>query len=861
MEKSLFRLSLYITVLALFPILLFSQQLFYENGSPSHPNVLGFGSSTRSIIELAGDWDYSLDGGTTWRKIKVPSAASYEGKIIYRRKFLVDSNTVGNSGFTFVAYGINYQADVFINETFIGKHEGGYTSFTLSIPENLIQVGAENIIRVVVDNSLNYKTTFPTHPQVSGWKNYNGIVRDIFIVAAPKAFINNVNVTIESIEPKAVTLHVESIISAKDLQTSTLAGKQFQLSAQAADAATGTAIGKPVITSIIVQQNQDVTVDLSLVIPNAKLWSPESPELYSVTVQLQTIDGKQISLLDETSATTGIRTITKDKSNLLFNAAPITLRGVVWIEDSENHGSSLTYEEMERDVALIKNLGANAVRIGFHPPHPFFLQLCDRYGLLVLEEIPNYEIPAQILENENYRSVVEAYLKEMIGRDAHHPSIIAWGFGDGFGVKGDADNSIIAQLQRTAKSLDDRLTYFISHSETNGISKIVDIAAIEYNNSDARVLKDQLISWKENHRNQPILVGGYHRAAEKGNRNGYSDPMSQEAQARGLLQQYATIRDLDLSGSFIYSFNDFRSDRPVMSVKLQTPDVHANGIVELDREKKVAYGIIRAAYLNEKISALPIGTFVVPSPYAYVVIGLVLLMVAAWLINGNRRYRESTRRAIFNSYNFFADIRDQFTLPLFHTVITSLIIATTFSVVLSSILFHFRTSMVLDYIFSYVFPDNFKLVIIQMAWNPLLSVGYLTVATMVWFLVLTFLIQFFSLVARIKIRLFHSYSIAVWTALPWAFFIPVAMILYRLIESDPYVPWILSLVAVMCVWIYIRTLKGISVIYHVYTPKMYLIGAVLVLFAAGGLFAYGDYALSLTAYTDFFFSTIVPFVH
>jgi len=823
---------------------------------------LGYGSPTRSIIDLAGVWDYSLDDGITWQKVKIPSAANYEGKIVYRRKFSVSENAVSNNTFKFVSYGINYQAEVYVNETFVGKHEGGYTSFELAIPENIVQVGAENVIRVVVNNTLNYKSTFPTRPQVSGWKNYNGITRDIFFVATPKVWIDKVNVAVESIEPKAVKLLVQPTISSLDQEAITsFAGKQFQLSVEITEAATGVVVGKAVTVSVAPQANRDVTEQISLQIPNAKLWSPEAPELYTAKVQLQSVEGKQISLVDETGITTGIRTITKDKSSLLFNAAPVTLQGVVWVEDSEKHGSAMTYEEMERDVALIKNLGANAVRIAFHPPHPFFIQLCNRYGLLVLQEIPNYEIPSRILDNDNYRTLAENYLKEMIQRDKHNPSIIAWGLGDGFGVDGNIEHHIIMHLHRTAKSLDDRLTYFVSRGENNGLSKVVDIAALGFTGGDTKTLRTRLASWKETHHHQPIIVGGYVQVAEKGNRSGYSDPMSQEAQARGLLQRYNALKDMNLSGSFIFSFNDFRSDRPIMSVKPIVPDVHTNGIVELNREKKVAYNIVRSVYHNEKISALPIGTYVPPSPYVYVLIGLGLLIVAAWLINSNRRYRESTRRAIFNSYNFFADIRDQFTLPLFHTTFTAVIISITFSVVASSVLHHFRSSAMLDYALSHLFNDNFKRIIIQMAWNPILCVGYLAALLMLWFILFTFLIQVFSIFARVKIRLFHSYSIAVWTALPWVFFIPVGMILYRVMESDPYVPWVLGLTMFMFVWVYLRTLKGISVIYQVYTPKMYFIGWVFVLVVLGGLYAYFDYAFSLTAYAEFFVSTILPFAY
>jgi len=862
LNKLLFRSSIYLFVSVLVATTLFSQQLFLENGTPSHPNVLSYTSSSRSIIDLSGEWNYSLDNGVSWKQVKIPAAANYEGKIIYRKNFSVDELSIQNNAFTIVCYGINYQAEVYINETFVGRHEGGYTSFELSVPDNIIQIGSENVIRVVVDNVLNHRSTFPLRPQVSGWKNYNGITRDIFIVAAPKLRIEKVNVVVLAIEPKSTKLLVTATVSAKDLQAlAQLSNKSFQLSTVVSESDNETVIGKPINVSIVPQSNTTVTAQISVSIPNAKLWSPDLPALYSLTVSLLAVEGKKDSLIDAVSVSTGIRTFTKDKNNLLFNGAPINLRGVVWIEDSEFHGSALTYEEMERDVALIKNLGANTVRVGFHPPHPFFIQLCDRYGLLVLEEIPNFEIPAKILDEENYKALVNSYLKDMIERDRHNPSVIGWGLGEGSGFSSDMEKNIVSQLHHTAKSIDDRLTYFITRGIEDGETTAADICAISFSNIEVKKLRSRIAAYKETNVKKPIIVAGYGKAVEKGNRNGYSDPNSQEAQARYIQQRYAVIKEMNLAGSMVFAFNDFNSDRPIMHIKPTTPTVHTTGIVELDRGKKSAYDVVHSIYHDQKISALPIGNYVPVSPYAYVIIGLTLLIIAAWLVNGNRRFRESTRRAIFNSYNFFADIRDQFTLPLFHTTLTAFIIAITFSVIFSSILHHFKTSVVLDYFFSYLLSDGFKRIVIAMSWNPMIGVGYLSGVMVGWFLGLTVLIQLLALMARVKIRLFHSYSIAVWTALPWLFFIPVGMILYRVLESDAYVPWILSMVVLMSAWVYFRTLKGISVIYHIYTPKMYMIGVTMLLIIIGGVYAYFDYMYSLSLYLEYFTTHILPFVN
>jgi hypothetical protein len=862
LDNSLFRVLLYLFVSILSPNLLFPQHLIYENGSPSHPQVLGYGSPTRSIIDLAGEWEYSLDNGIIWSKINVPSAVDAEGKIIYRKKFVVDAETINNSAFMFVSYGINYSCEVYINETFVGKHEGGYTSFALAVPDNVIQLGAENVIRIVVDNRLNYQSTFPVRAQVGGKKNYNGIVRDIFIAATPLVWIDYADVVVEAIDPKAARMLVSASLSAKDMRLlPQLNSKTFQLSVDVVETNSGVTIGKPIVVSVVPESNKDVTSQISVAIPNVKLWSPESPELYTVNISLLAVEGKKDSLIDQASLTTGIRTFTKDQTTLLFNGVPVTLRGVVWIEDSENHGCSLTYEEMEKDVALIKNLGANTVRVAFNPPHPFFIQLCDRYGLFVLQDIPNNGIPGTVAHDEKYRTLMGRYLQETIKRDKHHPSIIAWGLGEVVDDMSNGQTSTSAYLNRTAKSLDDRLTYALMRSHQTDENLMADIAALDVGSAESNIVRRTMTAFKQSYPKHPLLIAAYGNIAEKGNRNGYSDPNSQEAQARFIQRRYSTIKEAGIAGSLVFSFNDFRSDRPMLSTKPADIPLHTAGIVELGREKKVSYDMLHSLYHDQKVSALPLGSFTPASPYEFVVVGLGLLIVVAWLVNRNRRYRESIWRAMFKSYNFFADIRDQFTIPLFHTTLTAVIISVTFSVILSSILHHYRSSTVLDYALSLLLSDDIKRVVIQMAWNPLRSIGYLASAMFLWLFAVAVLIQFFSIVVRVKIRFFHSYSIAVWTSLPWIFFIPVGMILYRVLVSEPYVPWVLGCVGVVSVWVYIRALKGMSVIYHIYTPKMYMVGILLLLVSAGGVYASLDYFYAFSSYAEYFISHVLPSVN
>ena len=218
-----------------------------------------------------------------------------------------------------------------------------------------------------------------------------------------------------------------------------------------------------------------------------------------------------------------------------------------------------------------------------------------------------------------------------------------------------------------------------------------------------------------------------------------------------------SIKGADVAGSFVWSFDDWRGDRPMLTVQSNTPDLYTQGIVEFNREKKVSYDVVRSMFFGEKIAALPVGTHSVPSPVSYVLLGLLLLILFFWLLNTDRRFRESVFRALRRPYNFYADIRDQRILSNLHTAILSAIVAVTFAIVVSSVLYHFRSSAILDYILTMVMTsDSLKAVVIELVWHPIECIAYGGLACFAWMFIVTVLVQLFSFFVRTKVYLFHS---------------------------------------------------------------------------------------------------------
>jgi hypothetical protein len=210
-------------------------------------------------------------------------------------------------------------------------------------------------------------------------------------------------------------------------------------------------------------------------------------------------------------------------------------------------------------------------------------------------------------------------------------------------------------------------------------------------------------------------------------------------------------------------------------------------------------------------------------------------------------------------YNFFSDIRDQRIQSNAHTLLLALIVAVTYAIICSSILYHFRTNGVVDYVLShFITSSDVKEFIIFLAWNPLLCIGNITAVTLATMFFVVIGIQVGSWFIRTRVYLFHSYSVGIWSTLPMVIFILVGMILYRVMETETYVIPVMIFFALINIWVLLRTLKGISIIYDVFPPKLYAVALVVVLIAVGIWYAYVDHVSSTTAYARFLISTIFP---
>jgi beta-glucuronidase len=869
--KKLTRIRLFSTPPIIFGFILFALVFFFqsqaqlrilENGQKTllGPDAgLDPDTPTRSKIDLAGNWQYSTDN-ENWHQVKVPGSFDYVGSILFQRKFSLSEELVNNSSFKFVAFGINYDAEIFINDVFVGRHVGGYSSFAIDVPENALQRGSENTIRISVNNRLNSRTSVPLRKQVWGWRNYAGILRDIYLLATPQLRVNNVqmSVSVDStfqhgyISASTTISNNTVILGHPDTMSVSTVRPSYALLLQVIDRTSNSVVGQSEPQSVSVEANHDQEIKSFVTVNSPQLWSPENPALYILRAVVATA-GKQGTVVDEYRMNLGFRSVQLVGNAISVNGSIISLKGIVWHEEYPGKGASLTYGEMERDVAMMKSLGVNGIRFAFHPPHPYMINLCNRYGLFCLEEIPVWNVPGDILGSESYQVVVEGMIREMVQRDQASPSVIAWGLGNEYDSSTDDAVRFVDRAMQEFHSLDSRPVYSGTQMlATDKCSGHVDIAALDIAPMDLKSFKSLLTSWKVTHPVQPVILLSYGKEVEHNNTQGWYDPLSQQAQARFFLLHYAAIRDAGIAGSFVSSFADWRGDRPILSVNVQDPYVYPVGLVSERREKRLAFDMVRSQYGDEKTAALPPGSQKTSFPVAPVVSGLFVILLLGYEYAYNHRFSDAFKRALMRSYNFYSDLRDFKTISIVQTAILSVLISVTLAVLFSSIFYHYRTDRLFDFVLTYiVVSDSLKEIVIQATWNPMQGIVFFSFFFFVLMLAVLAIIKICSLVVRTKVRWYHAYGVTVWSALPIVFLSPLAMSLFKVLENPLYVIPSMAVIILILLWTLSRMISGISIVYDV-RPLNAIIGSLLVLgLLIGGISFYYESAFAISSSLKF----------
>lgn len=354
----------------------------------------------------------------TWNTDAYFNKNYYRGVAWYRKSISLPSFWKGKRIFLrFEA--VSQDCDVFINGKLAGTHKGGYTAFTIDIAP-LCSFDTPNLISVRVDN--NRQDT----PPVSGdFTFFGGIYRDVWLIAVPEQHFD-----LSDHGSDGIFIATPQVSEEEGLLT--ISGKIKNEAPNKTEIEIVHTIYAPCGESIQIlrrrvklNSSESYTFDetpASIVSP--MLWSPEHPNLYRIESSLY--NKKTGRLLDKIDNIVGFRWYHFDGAKgFSLNGKPYKLNGMCRHQDQKPFGVALSDETHRRDLLLMKEMGINFLRISHYPQDAALLELCNKLGILVWEEIPVIDI---VPESDIYANTCEQNLREMIRQHYNHPSIILWGY-------------------------------------------------------------------------------------------------------------------------------------------------------------------------------------------------------------------------------------------------------------------------------------------------------------------------------------------------------------------------------------------------------------------------------------------------
>ena len=815
-----------------------AQSRILQRNSPEipPPYVKNISNEFRKIINLNGEWNFSSIDPYYNTKIQVPFSYNFKGKAACSRNFNIDLDNPDAWNYVLYCDGINYQCEITINGRFIDKHEGGFAPFSALILEGILKESG-NTIEIKIDNTLDYSKTLPLKNVTNYPKNYGGIYRDIYILAVPKVFVRSTNLHSE------IDINFNADITNKISITSTditavtglLEGKSYSVKTEILDSA-GEVKASSTASNIIISSNSTIEAENKLTLDNPRYWSPEDPYLYTVKVSIYLgADPVDAFICDY-----GVYELTVKSNSMIFNRSELKLKGINYIEEFPGNGISGTYKEVEYDVRTIKSLGCNIIKVYGKAASPYLINLCNRYGLLIFEELPVFNVPEGIFDSENFIALAENQLSDIILKHKNNPSIAAYGLGNDFDVSSQSAKNYVSRLYALGKKLDKKLVYYSTRNFENDICReIVDLVGINFHDRDLKLLKEITSGIKL--KKQRIFIASYGKVINPADFSGYSDPNSVEAQSKYIVDFQKIVKGSSLAGSFFLSYADWNSDFPNLKFFDQSNQYfRTTGLFTINREQRSPAEILKKEFLDEDIPNLNIGTYSREAPIVFVLIGLFTFILFIYLANSVRRFRENVWRAFFRPFIFYSDVREQSLIPPVQNILLALIISIGNALFFANLFYYWRESQLFDIMLSLIISsDSLKIYTDRLIMSPFKLTLVLTAISFVKIFFISVIIWLFSLTSKFKIGFNNIYTVTVWGFLPSIILLMAGTFYIRILFENPDFV-VIGLAAALLIYIVsvYRILKGTYIIFDTFFVKAYAYGIGVIAIICGGALIY-----------------------
>ncbi len=603
--------------------------------------------SARGTYELSNGWKFQFEPKDSidqlvndpsvmakWETVSVPHTwnaldgqsiqSSYKRGIgFYKLNFTLPEN-IKNDRYWIEFDAVSLVSNVWLNGSFIGRHEGGFGRFRYDITEQ-VKLNGSNVLTVKVDNSEQKPGSDTQNvPPFSGdFMVQGGIYRGVRILSTPDVHIDTMDDGGLGVYARTVELNSnKAVVNIKTLLANDLHVPQVsELSVQIVDSKGAVVSQEAQTVRLIADQSQEI--EQYITVRNPHPWAGKNdPYLYSLVVRLKNLKNNKI---DTVETQIGLRQTSVDRNTGFYlNKQHYPLHGVAMHQDFKDKGWAATLNDKKINFDLIKEIGANTVRFSHYPYDQFDYEMADRAGLIIYTEVPLVDTATNNADDASVSSAVTANMirqvKEMIKQNFNHPSVAFWGLANEIGFtkrftpksSPDSLRDLFNQIRKVAHSLDpSRPTSQADNLGFPSFSENEDVVALNryYGWYDSTLTADKILGdfdrYRKDRPNQPVGLTEYGFGAQITQhtddprvimpanlvtigRGANPDFMPEEYASYGHEKFYGIIKDQDyIFGTWIWNMFDFANlGRKEGDYLNQGLSLNNKGLVSFDRSIK-----------------------------------------------------------------------------------------------------------------------------------------------------------------------------------------------------------------------------------------------------------------------------------
>lgn len=388
-----------------------------------------FRNAAKEALPMPASYREAMPGfdAKGFRKVQLPHDWAIESKFLpeepnetgklpwagygwYRREFNIPADFDAETERYYLDFdGVMSSPQVFVNGKKAGEWAYGYTSFRVDMTPHL-RAGKKNVVAVLAGN----------RPLSTRWYPGAGIYRHVWLEKTEPVHIDQwgVYVTTPKVTADLATVSVETTVRNTGKKQAVITVMQ-RVDAERAEA-----------KKVTLAPGASQTVKQTLQLKKPQLWSCETPHLYTLETMLHA-DGKA---LERRETQFGVRHIQWKPEGFFLNGERVQLKGVCEHHDLGPLGAAFHERAYERKIEMLKNMGCNAIRMTHNPPAPQVLDLCDKHGMLVIDELFDIWQLKKYDKTNGYHIYWKEWwqkdVRQFMLRDRNHPCIIAWSGGN-----------------------------------------------------------------------------------------------------------------------------------------------------------------------------------------------------------------------------------------------------------------------------------------------------------------------------------------------------------------------------------------------------------------------------------------------